>query len=265
MRVFMVAGVALLAAVAVSCGGRQGAVQGGAKELRGVLSGTIVEGESGKPIGGAFVYAYREMSSSLVGPSDYISGESAADGTYHLNLLPGDYYIVARKRLSGDNTGPLSKGDLYSETPVKPISVSLGKTRTLTISLLLRGEPMFFKQNRERVTDTRISGLLVDEAGNPVAGGFAMAYVTDDLKRLPEYASTVTNTDGAFTLYLPQGGTYFLSARSALKGKPEKGELYGVYKGASGHAVTVADHMTLSGIRIVLAPFSGVTMPGKPY
>jgi len=54
--------------------------------------------------------------------------------------------------------------------------------------------PMFFKSRVvDRETATGIRGLLVDSSGQPVMGGFAMAYSDPELKRLPDYASTLSD------------------------------------------------------------------------
>ncbi len=65
---------------------------------------------------GAFVNVYPDTISNLLGPSQFISSPTDGQGHYRIEVPPGVYYVVARKRLSGQSTGPLSPGDFYSST-----------------------------------------------------------------------------------------------------------------------------------------------------
>ena len=58
-------------------------------------------------------------------------------------------------------------------------------------------------------------------------GGFAMAYVDKEMKRLPDYASTLSDQQGRFTIYLPEGSSYYLAARIHAWDMPSPGEPYG--------------------------------------
>jgi hypothetical protein len=139
-------------------------------------------------------------------------------------------------------------------------AVEAGRVTVVDMQLV----PMFFKKEIiERKTDTGVRGILVDTQGNPVAGGFAMAYVDADMQRLPDYASTLTNENGQFTIYLPRGGTYFLGGRIHAWDMPRPGEPYGKYGGDPPAPVEVADGTFVEGIRIVMQPFSGTYQPGK--
>ena len=74
------------------------------------LQGQIVLKESGAPLAGAFVNVYPDTISNLLGPSQFISSPSDERGAYRVEVPPGVYYVVARKRLSGQATGPLFYG-----------------------------------------------------------------------------------------------------------------------------------------------------------
>jgi hypothetical protein len=124
--------------------------------------------------------------------------------------------------------------------------------------------PMFFKSRVvDRETATGIHGTLVDQAGKPVMGGFAMAYADPEMKRLPDFASTLSDEQGHFTIYLPEGGTFYLAARIHAWDMPAPGEPYGKYGGATGVPVSVATDQFVEGIRIEMAPFAGPYQPGK--
>jgi hypothetical protein len=51
--------------------------------------------------------------------------------------------------------------------------------------------------------------------------------------------SVPTGADGNFSLFLSDGGTYYIGARSAFGGPLEPGEWVGTFDGQADHSVTV--------------------------
>jgi len=228
------------------------------------LEGQIVLKDSGAPVDGAFVNVYPDTISNLLGPSQFISSPTDGQGRYRIEVPPGVYYVVARKRLSGQSTGPLSPGDFYSEHQRIMVRIEAGKLAVVDLPVVAMKAPMFFKSRVvDRETTTGIRGVLVDAAGKPVMGGFAMAYADPEMKRLPDFASTLSDEAGRFTIYLPEGGTYYLAARIHAWDMPSPGEPYGKYGGTPATPVTVATDRFVEGLRIEMAPFSGTYQPGK--
>ena len=228
------------------------------------ISGTVTLKESGAPLEGCYVNIYPDAISNLLGPSQFISTPTDAAGRYQLDVPPGVYYVVARKRLSGQPTGPLSPGDHYSEHQRIITRVEAGKLVVVDLPVTVMKAPMFFKSrvvNKE--TDTGISGVLLDAAGQPVMGGFAMAYADQEMKRLPDFASTLSDEQGRFTIYLPEGGTYYLSARIHAWDMPTPGEPFGKYGGETPLPVSVATNSFVTDLRIEMKPFAGPYQPGK--
>jgi len=221
----------------------------GSQGIRGALT------VQGKPLKDAYVYAYRSYSTNLLGPADFASNPSGADGSYTIDLVRGSYYLVARKRTTGDNTGPLTVGDLYSINPSNPVAVEDGSFRTIDLDLVQMRDPMFFQSMARKTTGTGVRGMIVDRSGKPVPWVFAMAYSTSDMKRVPEYTSVMTGADGTFVIFLPGGGRYWLAARKNIREKPVVGEPYGLYLGSDDHSVTVAEGQVLEGIRIQLETY----------
>jgi hypothetical protein len=221
--------------------------------------------EGGSGVTDAYVNIYADTVSNLLGPSQTMSSPTDKEGRYQVNLPPGTYFVVARKRVSGNPTGPLSPGDYYSEHQRVVTDVVAGKMAVVDLPIVLMNNPMFFKRdNASQETDTAIHGRIVNKEGKAVFGAFAMAYTDADLKRLPDYASTLSDSDGRFTIYLPKGGSYYLSARMQVYDMPRPGEPYGkletpvfVEKGKSSDDVT-----------IIIEPFAGEYQSGKsrrPY
>lgn len=233
------------------------------------ISGRVVLKSTGQPIGGAYVYAYTDYSKNLIGVADYVSKGSADDGTYTLKLPPGQYYLVARKRVSGANYGPIVTGDLYDHRfEQEAVRIQAGSPLEKNFELAELSEPMFFQvfTESQRKSATGIRGRIFDQSGEPVQGAFATAYRDSNMKRLPDYASTLTDDNGDFTLYLPSGGKWYIGARSHARAAPEPGEPVGRYEDSKDHSLQVTENSFVEGIRIVLKPFASQVPAGyAPY
>lgn len=245
----------LLLLLCSSCAGPQpGRPAAGAarQETQGIRGTLTYRGEA---LEGAYVYAYRSASTGLLGPADFASNLTGPDGRYTLELVRGPYHIVARKRLSGEDSGPLAMGDFYSIYPSNPVSVEEGRYRVVDLDLVQMKDPLFFQGLSRRTTGTGIRGTIVDGEGRPVPWVFAMVYTSGDMKRMPAYTSVMTGTDGTFVIYLPGGGRYWLAARKNIRGRPRAGEPYGLYEGEADHSVTVPEGQFVEGVTIRLENF----------
>jgi len=233
------------------------------------ISGKIIDKATGKPLQGAYVNIYPDAISNLLGPSQFISTPTNDSGHYQLEVPPGTYYVVARKRISGQPSGPLSPGDYFSEHQRIVTTVVDGKLSIIDLPLAPMKAPMFFKKSTiETRTDTGIRGILLDSSGKPVPGSFAVAYDTADIKRLPDYASTLSDREGRFVIYLPKSGDYYLSARIHAWDMPRPGELYGKLGDPEPMPIKVLEGKFIEDVKIVLTPFTGTYKEGKsrrPY
>lgn len=233
------------------------------------ITGQIVNKLDGTPVAGAYVNIYPDTLSNLLGPSQFISSPTGSDGRFTISAPPGNFYVVARKRMSGEPSGPLSPGDLYSEHQRVLTTVVEGKLSVVDLAVAPMKAPMFFKKAVvEQETHTGIRGKLVDAIGKPVPGSFAVAYTDKDVKRLPDFASTLSDAEGSFVIYLPKGGVYYLGARVHAWDMPHPGELYGKYGGDDPTPVSVSEGEFVTDVEIVLTPFTGEYKAGKsrrPY
>jgi hypothetical protein len=233
------------------------------------IHGHIVQKGAGLPVQGAHVYAYVDFSKNLIGVADYVSKGSNPDGSYQLVLPPGEYYLVARKRNSGANYGPIVTGDLYDHRfKQDPVRVEPGRELEMNFQVVRLSEPMFFQVFTEGQgkTGTGIRGRILDLDGEPVQGAFATAYSNSNMKRLPDLASTLSGDDGSFTLYLPGGGKWYIGARSRARAAPVPGEPVGRYEGSDDHSLSVVEGSFVEGIEIILKPFSSQVPAGyRPY
>ena len=228
------------------------------------IEGRVYLKNDGSPIAGAYVNIYPDAVSNLLGPSMYISLPTDAQGRYHLDVPPGTYYVVARKRLSGRSMGPLSPGDYYSEHQRILVEVKAGKLAVADLPLVAIKAPMFFKKGLVDVQgDTGVRGRLVDAEGRPVPGGFATAYDDAEMRRLPDHASTLSDEKGNFTLYLPEAGTYYLGARIHAWDMPRPGEPHGRLGGETPTPIAVKKGTFVEDVVIEMHPFVGEYQAGK--
>ncbi|AMV72413.1 hypothetical protein DBW_2070 [Desulfuromonas sp. DDH964] len=186
----------------------------------GRVHGTIVT-----PLEGSLLYVYKK-GMDLYGPAFALSEATGADGSFDLQLPPGDYIVVARRRVNGENAGPVLAGDNKSDF----INITVTEAgRELTIVAPTKvGDSRRLTTDTE-VTKTGLSGLVTDADGKPVEGARVHVYDHVQMSERPKFVSEKTGPDGRYLLYLPAGGTYYLAARDKFGGPPKLGDLYGRY------------------------------------
>ena len=89
-------------------------------------------------------------------------------------------------------------------------------------------------------TGTSLHGHVVDADDLPVSDVYVFAYLDSRMVGKPVHVSAATGTDGQFSLFLSDGGTYYIGARSAFGGPLEPGEWVGTFDGQPDHGITVA-------------------------
>lgn len=180
----------------------------------------------GSPATGAYVYAYRNSQSHLRGPADF---ESQVDNNsdYFLDLVEGDYFLVARQRQSGADAGPPKPGDAWALPKRNPVTVQPGKVTTINFVLQGVSQPMLMREGTLTSGDTGFTGLLADAEDHPLPGAFVIAYPNLDFQRMPESTSPSVGENGRFHLYVERQGQWCLAARTRTRGQPIAGELYG--------------------------------------
>lgn len=197
-------------------------------------AGTGVAGRVSSMGGGrAFVYAYPGRLERPLGPGFAAAKAVGPDGSFRLDLAPGPYTLAVRRRRSGENFGALDPGDRVA---LAPAEVTAGRYRDVGVLRLRPVDPERLRGTRRGSPEsgTRAGGRLVDGQGKPVAGLRVLAFRDARMAGKPLAVSAPSQADGAFVLYLPGGGTYFLGARSRLGGPSEPGEQVGAYRGDDG-------------------------------
>lgn len=219
------------------------------------LGGTGVAGRvasGGSPAAGVVVAAYHRTETAFRDLGFAAAAPTAGDGTFVLDLPPGAYYLVARKRASGGAAGPLRKGDSFGYYPANPVIVLPGayvQTAIAMTTLKLRNTPAWSGKYEAAGS---IEGRILDAGGRPRKGVYAALYENPSLLNRPVFLSDLTEEDGRFRLPVPVPGKYFLGARSGYGGSPAPGDLYGRYEGTPDHSVVVGEGDRLTGIDIVV-------------
>ena len=190
------------------------------------ISGQVTD-SSGSVSTGAFVYAYRNPRSNLRGPADF-EAQVDAEGRYFLDVVEGDYYLVARIRQSGADAGPPKSGDAWALPKKNPVTVKPGAVTTANFILQRVAQPMLMREGTLTSGDTGFTGLLTDAANNPLPGAFVIAYPDADFQRMPEATSPAVGEDGRFLLYVERPGQWCMAARTRTRGQPIAGEPYGL-------------------------------------
>lgn len=220
-----IGGITALAAVPLICVILAAGCAGTAREAkRGPtgVSGTVLA-----PAEGAYIYVYRKGANPH-GPAEVIlPAPTAADGTFSVELPPGEYTLVARRRSSHDNAGPLSPGDQRSDPVDVTILAGGGAKVNLPLNVKADAEMLSFVPPKEWTT--AISGVVKDPDGRPVQGARVHVYTYVQMSERPKYVSERTGPDGKYVVFLPKGGTYYLAARDRFGGPPRIGDLYGRY------------------------------------
>lgn len=214
-------------------------IEAGYSGLKGELS------FQDEPLEKAYVYVYRDPSRGFKGPGYFI--QPVTRGDFTLRLPPGEYYLLARKRVRGGQFGPIEIGDYFNYYYGNPIRIEENrvdevKLETITrMPMLEEGEPVPFRGVR---------GVVRDGQGRPAKGLHVFAYTRPGMTGTPEFFSPPTGPDGTFELSLPGSGPYYLLARENFGGPAVEGERYGKFNGHSDHAVRLEEHTTVQEIEI---------------
>jgi hypothetical protein len=243
----------VVAAVSYGCAGGGKAVMKEGPVNSGVEGQVLFKNEGAAE--GAYVYAYDSPFNDMRVPTKLISETTDAKGSYRLELPPGEYYLVARKRAHGDDArGYLEKGDYEGKYRFNPVKVSKNEYAEVNLSISPLEGAFLMAPYLSEDSDTGIQGTVYDVDGSPARGAYVMVYVGEDLIGQPQYLSRPSEDDGSYNVVLPPG-TYYVSARLKYGGLPRKGEPYGTYNANSAHMVLIGEKEVMTGVDIRLTPF----------
>jgi len=205
------------------------------------VSGTVYD-ENGNPLPDAAVYLYKSPSDGFRGMPG-VFARTGPDGTFRLRVRKGTFFVVARKRESGDLFGPVQPGDRFGYYPRNPVILRDGERVGVRIDALPRVDIREkFGEGYEGPGEIVLRVKAVDTEGRPLAGIRVLAYRTAAMTGFPAFVSGKTGADGFTALAVAEEGTYHMLARERLGG-PADGEWYGKYGGSKDHAVDVSRGM----------------------
>ncbi len=198
----------------------------------------------------AYLYVYQDPSKNFKGPGYFI--QPVARGEFRLNLPPGEYYLLARKRVQGGQFGPIEIGDYFNYYYGNPVRIEAGQLQEIKIETVTR-----LSMLEEEVVDLQgVSGQVLDAAGTPQAGFYVFAYRQAAMTGNPDFFSAPTGADGRFEISLPDTGPYYLLARQAFGGPAGDNELYGKLQTSTGGPVPVTVSTKQEEVLIHVAPRS---------
>ena len=214
----------------------------------GVFGRTSLNGDA---LSGVVLAVYTDLNTQLKGMGLGMSAPSDEKGLFELSLGAGTYYLVARKRNSGQFSGPLRAGDYFGYYAGNPLVLKEGKVARIGVDMVEVPE----KVERLAATlfgQTSIRGRILNAVGSPVGGVRALLYADSMMLNRPLYVSQPSNAKGEYVLSFPKGGTYFLAARDKLGGAPGPGELYGRYPGSQDSSIQIKAGQALPGIDLLV-------------
>lgn len=176
----------------------------------------------GKNLEKSYIYIYKDFKGGFRGPAFIVY--PSFDGNFSINLPPGTYYIIARKRAKGGMYGPIEEGDLFNFYHGNPVNVKKGIMKNVEIECVKR-----LSQLESDEGYPLLSGVIKDKNGNPKSGIFVMLYHNKDMQGKPVYISGRSDSKGNFSIKVPPG-KYFISARENIGGPPISGEWVGKLK-----------------------------------
>jgi len=214
------------------------------------VSGVVLD-ENGRPLPGGAVYFYGSPADGFKGIPGFFA-RVGDDGTFRARIRKGTFFVVARKRGTGDLFGPTEIGDSFGYYARNPVVLAEGESRGVRIDAVRRlGMLEKFEGIPVQARGIVVRACVVDASGAPVPGLRVLAYRTDAMTGHPASVSGKTGADGIAQLTVDEPGRYFLLAREKLGG-PADGEWYGKFGGSEDHAVAVGSAGTGDLVRIVV-------------
>jgi hypothetical protein len=214
----------------------------------GSIEGVVTYG--GEPLAGATVFLFVDSAENFRGEMYASTPPTGTSGSFRLDTLPqSDYYVIVRKRSGEIPTGPLNDNDFFAYFIENPVKVRNGTVAHIEVEAMSKAGLIIRKGTAFRETGTQIRGRIVDKEGKPARGVYAFAYREKVMAhRRPAAISRLVEPDGSYVINLPEGGVYYLGARSKYGEGPGMGEWYGRYDVTADHSLAIETGQKLEGI-----------------
>lgn len=214
------------------------------------ISGVVYD-ERGMPLPGAAVYLYHSPGGGFKGMPGFFA-RTGGDGTFRVRVRKGKFFVIARKRKSGDLFGPTLPGDSFGYYARNPVVLAEGETRGIRIDALPRqAVESKFGEGYRRPAEIVLRVKAVDPEGRPLPGVRVLAYRSAAMTGYPAFVSGKTGESGETDLSVTEEGKFHLLARERLGG-PADGEWYGRYSGSKDHSILLSFDSAPGPVSIVL-------------
>jgi len=198
----------------------------------------FVRDEKGDPLSGGTVYFYRSPAEGFRGIPGFFA-RIGPDGSFRARLRKGSFFVIARRRESGELFGPTEIGDHFGYYARNPVVLREGEAVGIGIEAVPRlGMLEKFEGFRPEERGITLHVRVTDTEGRPVPGLRVLAYRKEEMTGFPAYISGKSGEDGFADLTVLDEGSYYLLARENLGG-PAESEWYGKYGGSPDHSVRV--------------------------
>ncbi|MBI5418006.1 carboxypeptidase regulatory-like domain-containing protein [Candidatus Poribacteria bacterium] len=210
-----------------------------------------------EPLENAEVIAFLDPDTYFRGPG-FAQVQTDEQGDFNLDLSPGKYYIVVRKRNSPNDIGPLKQGEYFGYYENNPVEIKKGLTAVFISAIVKEKkdspDSVITASGTFAKKESFIKGKITDINGNPVTGIYAGLYTNSSMIEKPAFMSEKTNESGEFKIYINTSGKYFLGARSNLGGPPKEKEFLGWYTNTPDHSIEILQNDNKNNILIVVEP-----------
>ncbi len=173
----------------------------------------------GEPLEKAYLYAFSKVDGLFRGPADVL--QPVAKGTFSVELPPGTWYLLARKRARGGAYGPIEMGDKLNFYQGNPLEIAEGETVAIEMPMAERLAWLEEEPGNRGI----LVRVMQKDGKTPLEGYHVLAYQNADRSGPPMLVSERTNAKGETYILPPSSGVY-LRARKNLGGPLDEGENY---------------------------------------
>lgn len=223
-----------------------------------------------KPLSDAYLLIYSNKDSDFRGPVNILSRPTDNEGNFNIELPPGTYYVLAKKKKNTDVSrfynvyqegrnpmgniaaGPLSQDDYFSYYHNNPVTVNEGTCVNISLAAINKLSSDEITHNNY-FTPTKIEGIVKDTAQKPVQGLQVFAFRRRMMgAEKPAFVSNLTGADGKYIIYFNDYGLFYLMARDFVGRTPKYNDTFGYYFGTEDHSIAIKENTALNNIDIIV-------------
>ncbi len=200
--------------------------------LKSGIKGRMVCGEILLKDG--YVYIYKSAEKGFKDEPFVIGGPTREDGYFEINLSPGKYYVLGRKKADGTKSSIMTEKDYFSYYGGNPAYIKEGKYTFVGLTSM----KIFSEKSIYNLTNSANNNIFqgkVTYQGMPVEGAYIYVYMDASSEfKGPGFAmSGPTGEDGFFKfLDLPENNYYVIARKRNSKDKAGpvvRGDYFGYY------------------------------------